>query len=62
MEISTRPAASCSTTLAAAAEVYRDRGMPVISPAADFDGEAAAHPWVFRTSFNQRYEIRFLAT
>ncbi|MEI7610877.1 MAG: ABC transporter substrate-binding protein, partial [Rhodospirillaceae bacterium] len=50
-----------AAALAAAAEVYRDRGMPVISPAADFDGEAAANPWVFRNSFTQLYEIRFLA-
>ncbi len=48
-------------TLAAAGEVYRDRALPLITPTAEFDDEAAANPWVFRNAFNQLHEIRFLA-
>ena len=50
-----------AAALAAAAEVYRAHGVPAISPAAEFDGEAAASPWLFRNSFSQLHEIRFLA-
>ena len=50
-----------AAALAAAAEVYREHSLPVISPAPEADGEAAANPWVFRNSFSQLYEIRFLA-
>ncbi|MEI6559421.1 MAG: ABC transporter substrate-binding protein [Rhodospirillaceae bacterium] len=47
--------------LEAAAEIYREHSMPVITPAADLDGEITVNPWVFRNSFSQLYEIRFLA-
>ena len=47
--------------LTAAAEVYRAHAMPVISPAAEFDGTGDANPWVFRNSSSQLYEVRFLA-
>ncbi len=50
-----------TATLTSAAEVYRTRGVPVISPAAEFDGDTTDNPWVFRNSFSQLYEIRFLA-
>ena len=50
-----------AAALAAASDIYRDRGIPAISPAADLDGEDPANPWVFKNSFNQLYEVRFLA-
>ncbi|MEI6986814.1 MAG: ABC transporter substrate-binding protein, partial [Rhodospirillaceae bacterium] len=47
--------------LAAAGEVYRARGVPVLTPAANYSAEDAVNPWLFRTSVDQAFEIRFLA-
>ncbi|CAK0747989.1 branched-chain amino acid transport system substrate-binding protein [uncultured Gammaproteobacteria bacterium] len=45
----------------AAGEVYRERGLPAITPAAPFDADVPANPWLFWDSFDQMLEVRFLA-
>jgi branched-chain amino acid transport system substrate-binding protein len=46
---------------AAAGELYQAHGLAALSLAADVDADAPANPWMFKTTGNQSYEIRFLA-
>ena len=49
---------------AAAGDVYRATGIPAITPASDLNAAGTndpINPWLFKTSVDQNFEIRFLA-
>ncbi|MGE5506561.1 MAG: ABC transporter substrate-binding protein [Actinomycetota bacterium] len=45
----------------AAAEVYAARGIPALTPATAPQEALPDQPWLFRTTFDETYETRFLA-
>ncbi|OAN55942.1 hypothetical protein A6A04_10275 [Paramagnetospirillum marisnigri] len=45
----------------AAAEVYAARGIPALTPATAQQEALPADPWLFRTTFDETFETRFLA-
>ncbi|GAA3169145.1 MULTISPECIES: ABC transporter substrate-binding protein [Streptomyces] len=49
-----------SESALAAGPVYAAAGVPLITPTATADGATAA-PWVFRTTFDDSYQARFMA-